>query len=118
MKCSDVLLLALAFAALLSAALAFAVWCGLAADEDARLALFWVFKGLKVFEEDTGLTYICNVAGATQGESPWTLDTDWSLWMPDPGADGSDGSIWYRGGGDPQANVGVNTDLWLQTAAL
>ena len=87
-----------------------------AVDEDARYAIFWVFKGLKVYQVDTGITYKCNVDAVTQtGGPPWTEDADWEAWMPAAGSAGADGSLWHRGGGDPVDTTGANGDFFLQT---
>ncbi len=86
------------------------------ANSSARRSLFWVYKGLKVYEEDSGLTYQCNVAAATNSAQPWTDNSDWEEWMPAKGATGATGSTWYWGGNDPNDNVGENGDFFLQTA--
>lgn len=86
-----------------------------AVDAIARKSIFWVFKGLKVYQKDTGITWKCNVDAATQTQAPWTIDADWEIWMPADGAAGTDGSTWYRGGSDPDDGLGANGDFFLQT---
>ena len=88
------------------------------ANATARLALFWVFKGLKVYEIDTGDTYECDVAAATLGGGPpWTADpADWTLWKGTAGDAGAAGAVWYTGAVDPPGGTGVNGDYYLQSA--
>lgn len=87
------------------------------ANATARKALFWVFKGLKVYEKDTGDTYECQVDAKTQGGGPpWTVDGDWSLWKGQTGDAGASGSTWYTDSADPDDGDGADGDFFIQSA--
>lgn len=79
------------------------------ADETARLALVWIYKGLLTYQQSDNklFKYI--------GIPPSNLVADW-VEVGAAGATGADGEKWYLQSGIPSGATGANGDLSLNTA--
>lgn len=88
-------------------------------NEDAMLAIKWVYKGLIVARIDTSPIelWICKVIKATQPGAPnYTDMIDWEEFIGTDGADGADGSQIHTGTGVPSDVLGENGDFYLDNA--
>lgn len=79
------------------------------ADQTARLALTWVYKGLLTYQLDNTTFY------KYKGVPPSNLVGDWDTIL-NTGAAGTPGSVWYNGSGVPGGGLGIVGDYYLDTA--
>lgn len=88
----------------------------IAVDEDAMLAIKWVYNGLIVVRTDKTPReqFICTASAATQAGTPnYTQLSDWESFTGTSGIDGIDGSVWFNGVGVPSDGLGVDGDYYL-----
>src|SRR6478735_5612076 len=76
------------------------------ADQTARLAISWVYKGLIVYQVDNTNIY------KYTGTPPSNIAGDWALTLS-TGAAGTPGSVWYNGSGVPSSGLGLTGDYYL-----
>lgn len=77
-----------------------------AADQTARLALTWLYKGLLCYQVDNDTIY------KYIGTPNSNLVGDWDLVL-NAGAQGDPGSVWYNGSGVPSSLLGIDNDYYL-----